>query len=392
MGKKGSTGVIVFVSNTSWSIFNFRLGLIRELLSHGFCVWVLAPRDHYTEALTAAGVAYHPLQLDQYGRNPFREVGSLLQLWWLYKKIQPDLVIHYTIKPNIYGSIAAQLSGIPSMAMVTGLGRLWTGKGRLRPILAKLYKLGLSCSTTVGFLNASDERCFREFGLLRSDKSFVLPGEGIDTNHFRPGAAIVPQRDCPSFLYAGRMLREKGLYELVGAARNLRRDFPGLRIFLIGFVRESHPGAIGIRQIRKWEKEGILRYLGRTRDIRPYLSRTDCLVSPSYREGMSRIIMEASAMEIPVITTESIGCADLVLEGETGLLCRPADAESLEFAMRRFLALSTDARKEMGRAARQLMVAKFEEKKVIRQFLHQLDPFFREYSPDTVPLTLNSCS
>lgn len=393
MGKKGKTGIIVFVSNSSWGILFFRSGLIREFLSHGFIVKVLAPEDHYTRELINAGVAFEALNLSPCGKNPLKELNSFLQLYRLYRRIQPDLILHYTIKPNIYGSLAAYLAGIPSIAVVTGLGRLATFSGRLRPWLSKLYAWGLLFSREVWFLNDRDEAAFLEAGLLRAGKSFVLPGEGVDTNYFSPRDRVSSgAKEGLSFLFAGRLLWDKGLGELASAAKNLKLDFPELRIFLIGFVCPDHPAGVPMKQIRRWEKQGIFRYLGETRDVRPYLNRTDCLVFPSYREGMSRIIMEAASMEVPVITTSRTGCADLVEDGENGLLCEAGDPASLEAAMRRFMNLSPEQRLEMGKLGRIRMQTTVDEHKIIRVCMQRLEPYLRPVFAGVLQLNLNSGS
>ena len=376
MGKKSSSGVIVIVSNTSWSVHNFRSGLIRKLLSHGFSVWILAPRDAHTTALRALGVSFGNLELSPHGKNPLGELWLVYQLTRWYRKIRPDLILHYTIKPNIYGSLAARWLGIPSIACVTGLGRLLHPGKRLHRGLGLMFAMGLACSEEVWLLNTADERVLSRAGLLPAEKAVVLPGEGVDTEHFSPQAGRIWKEGLPVLLFAGRLLQDKGLVELAQAVTHLQPEFPGLCILLLGFVQANHPGGVSIRQIRHWEKQGIFKYLGVTDDVRPYLSRADALVYPSHREGMARMIMEASSMGIPVLTTESVGCADLVVDGQTGLLCRTADVEDLEGIIRKFIGLSGEARRKMGLAGRERILMHFGAAQVEAQYLKRVERFF----------------
>lgn len=376
MGKKGSTGIIVMVSNSSWSLFNFRSGLIRKFLSHGLSVWVLAPRDHCTPALLDMGVSFGQLDVWPHGRHLLQELRLCWQLLRWYRLLRPNLILHYTIKPNIYGSVAAHCCGIPSIACVTGLGWLAQRGHRLRRGLAVLYALGLTYSREVWFLNPADKALFVSRGMVAAEKSVVFPGEGIDTGHFLPQGDEVPVGRQPVLMFAGRMLREKGLVELALAVRRLRADFPGLRVFLLGAIQTDHPGGLSMRQIRHWEAEGIFEFLGETDDVRPYLGRADGLVFPSYREGLARIVMEASSMALPVVVADSVGCAELVVEGVTGFLCRAGDVDSIEGAIRRLLALSVEERRAMGAAGRRHMQTFFGAEQVEEGYFNRIWRYF----------------
>lgn len=376
MGKKGSTGIIVMVSNSSWSLFNFRSGLIRKFLSHGLSVWVLAPRDHCTPALLDMGVSFGQLDVWPHGRQPLQELRLCWQLLRWYRALRPDLILHYTIKPNIYGSVAAYCCGIPSIACVTGLGWLAMHGNRLRPGLAVLYGLGLACSKEVWFLNAADEAVFLKRKMVDSKKSVVFPGEGVDTAYFAPQGERRLVHRQPVLLFAGRMLREKGLMELAFAARRLRTDFPEFHIFLLGFIQPDHPKGISIHQIRRWETEGIFKFLGSTEDVRPYLARADGLVFPSYREGLARIVMEASSMELPVVVADSVGCADLVVDGVTGFLCQAGNVDSIEGAIRRLIGLSVEERRAMGAAGRRHIESVFGAAQVEERYLNRIWSYF----------------
>ena len=241
MGKKSSTGVIVIVSNTSWSVHNFRSGLIRKLLSHGFSVWILAPRDAHTTALRALGASFGNLELSPHGKNPLGELWLVYQLTRWYRKIRPDLILHYTIKPNIYGSLAARWLGIPSIACVTGLGRLVHPGKRLHRGLGLMFAMGLACSEEVWLLNAADERVLSRAGLLPAEKAVVLPGEGVDTEHFAPQAGRIWKEGLPVLLFAGRLLQE-GFGRVGAGGYALAAGISGLVCFAFGFCASESPG------------------------------------------------------------------------------------------------------------------------------------------------------
>lgn len=367
---------IVLVSNTSWSLYNFRLGLIRELNKKGYAVTVVAPRDSFTSKLIAEGISYKELYIKNYSINPFDDLKIIFQLSKIYRQIKPQLIFHYTIKPNIYGSIAAYFSRIPSISVTTGLGHLFEFKNFVvRWITLFLYRVAAFMNKELWFLNENDRDVFVYKRIVRAKKAKVIKGEGIDTVWFTPRRSK-NYNGVQRFLFAGRLIWDKGVKEFVEAAKIIKKEYPNTRFEMIGFIDQSNPKAVAYEHIAEWQKQKVIRYLGETTDIRPYISKASCLVFPSYyREGISRILMEAASMETPIITTDNVGCRDLVEDGITGFLSEPRNVGDLVAKIKSFLAMENEDKYVMGKLGRKRMVKNFEENLIISEYLKTIESF-----------------
>lgn len=361
--------VIALVANTSWSIYNFRLGLIRHLKNQGIEIVVIAPKDAFTAKLVAEGIEFYEIEISNYGTNPVVELGLIRNLVRLYKEINPQLIFHYTIKPNIYGTLAARYCGIPSVIITTGLGHLFEFKNRIvSTITLFLYRISCTFSKKTLFLNSNDLDVFVYKKVVKKSKAILLRGEGIDLDWFSPKKVQKHPRKT-IFLFAGRLLIDKGVNEYVEAAQKIRAQYKDVEFQILGFVDQSNPNSIAYQQIIEWQHKKIISYLGETSDVRPYLAKCDCLVFPSYyREGVSRILMEASAMECPIITTDNVGCREVVDDGINGFLVIPKDVSSLVEAIGKFLNLCIEDRQLMGKLGRSKMNREFDQEIVFRQY------------------------
>ncbi|TQP65954.1 glycosyltransferase family 4 protein [Vibrio cholerae] len=366
---------LLMVANTAWSVFNFRHSLIKELLSCGVELYVIAPEDKFSAKLSEMGCQVLDLPMQAKGVNPIADLGLMLRLLRHYREIKPDFIIHYTIKPNIYGSLAAKLAGIPSLAITTGLGYTFVNQNVVSQVAQQLYNFAFRYPQEVWFLNEDDRSVFLEHHLIEPDKAVLLHGEGVNLNHFVPSDK--PQLDeNVRFLLIARMLRDKGVCEFVEAARQIRQRYPNAIFQLLGDCSVLNPSVIGREEIALWEKEGIVEYLGTTDDVRPIIAQADCLVLPSYyREGIPRTLMEGAAMAKPIITTDNVGCRDVVLDGQTGYLCEVKNAKALAQRCEQFLTLSDSEKQAMGKAGRSFMEAKFDEKLVIKQYFETLKKY-----------------
>jgi glycosyltransferase involved in cell wall biosynthesis len=381
---------IALVANTSWSIYNFRLGLIRHLRKRGFDVVLVAPIDKYSSKLIAEGFRLIPLTLHSYGTNPLSEILLLLQLLRIYRRQRPDLVFHYTIKPNIYGTIAAAIYRIPSVAITTGLGLMLSSKNRLvRFYTHRMYWLVGRLARETWFLNKSDLRYFLERKLVRQQKTQLLPGEGVDTGRFAPG--LFPQKNDGKihFLFAGRLIKEKGILEYVEAARHISQQHPDVVFDVLGFIETENPSSIRVEQLEAWQVEGIVQYLGETEDVRPYIEQADCVVLPSYREGTSRILLEAAAMGKPIIASDVPGCREVVDDRVSGFLCLPENATDLAARLAEFIHLSANDKKVMGLAGRKKVVEVFGEEKIIGLYTKTLREQFPSNRKGKISIALS---
>ncbi|EOX1846902.1 glycosyltransferase family 4 protein [Vibrio cholerae] len=365
---------LIMVANTAWSVFNFRHSLIKELLSSGVELYVIAPEDKFSAKLTEMGCQVLDLPMQAKGVNPIADLGLMLRLLRHYREIKPDFIIHYTIKPNIYGSLAAKLAGIPSLAITTGLGYTFVNQNVVSQVARQLYKFAFCYPQEVWFLNEDDRRAFLEHHLIEPDKAVLLHGEGVNLNHFVPTDKPQPDGNV-RFLLIARMLRDKGVCEFVEAARQIRQHYPNAIFQLLGDCGVPNPSVIGREEIAQWEKEGVVEYLGTTDDVRPIIAQADCLVLPSYREGIPRTMIESAAMAKPLIVSDAPGCRDVVLDGQTGYLCEVKNAQSLAQRCEQFLTLSDSEKQAMGNAGRSFMEAKFDEKWVIKQYFATLKKY-----------------
>ena len=360
---------IAVVSNTCWYLFNFRLNLMLALQAAGHTVVAVAPDDAYAQRIRDAGVAFEAVPISGGGTHPLRELQSVLRLGSVFRRHRVGLVLSYTPKGNLYSALACIALRIPFVPNVSGLGRAFIRKSLVTRVAKTLYRLTFGRAHRVFFQNLDDMAVFVDSGLVRAGQAERLPGSGVDLSRFSPTAPTARAADAPVFLLVARMLWDKGVGEYVEAARSVRALQPGARFQLLGFLDVANPSAIPRTQVEAWVAEGVVEYLGPTDDVRPFLVQADCVVLPSYREGVPRTLLEAAATARPVITTDAPGCRDTVLDGETGFLCRPADASDLADKLLRFIALAPEERQAMGQRGRAFVEQNFDEQRVIERYL-----------------------
>jgi glycosyltransferase involved in cell wall biosynthesis len=366
---------IALVCNTSFAIYQYRQGLIRALVARGVAVMVIAPRDRTTALLEQMGCRFVELHVASKGTNPRDDLRTMLSLYRLYRSLRPHVVFHYTIKPNIYGTIAAKLAGVDSVAVTTGLGYVFIQKSRAAQVAKLLYRFAFRFPREIWFLNQDDETAFREQKLLaHPERARLLHGEGVDLDQF----AFTPMPDHQngpennqrafSFVLIGRLLWDKGVGEYVEAARRLRATYPHARFQLLGPVGVDNPSAISQAEVDAWVREGVIEYLGEAHDVRPLIAAADCVVLPSYREGVPRTLMEASAMGRPIVATDVPGCREVVADGVNGLLCEARNVESLAATLAQMLDMSDDERRAMAGRGREKVAQEFDERVVVERY------------------------
>ena len=360
---------VVIALNTAWNLVNFRAGLIRALVAEGYEVVAVAPNDEYAPRLAELGCRFVALPMDNKGTHPGRDLLLFFRFLNLLRRERPDMFLGYTVKPNVYGSLAAHVLGIPVVNNIAGLGAVFIRDNWLTRLVRLLYKTALSRSRHVFFQNDEDMRLFVEQGLVASDKVSRLPGSGVDLNTFRYAPMQPLENRTFHFLLAARLLWDKGVGEYVEAARMVRRKYPTAKFQLLGFLDVQNPTTVSSAQMDDWVKEGVVEYLGVADDVKPYMAAADCVVLPSYREGVPRSLLEAAAIGRPIVTTDAAGCRDAVEDGVNGLLCRVADAGDLADKLLRMIAMTPEDRELMGQAGRRKMELEFDEKIVIRRYL-----------------------
>jgi len=364
---------VLISTNTSWNLVNFRSGLIQAFVANGYEVIAAAPSDIYVGRLEVLGCRYRLLPMDNKGTN----LGLDLLLFWRYLRIlrqeRPDVFLGYTVKPNVYGSLAAHILRIPVVNNISGLGAVFIRPRRLLTrIVSELYRFALGRSVRVFFQNEDDRCFFVKRGLVQSEVTDLVPGSGVDLDRFSP--VSLPSQECEQikFILVARMLWDKGVGEYVEAARRVRQHFPKVEFCLLGFLDVQNPAAISWDQMRIWVNEGVVNYLGESSDVRPHIVAADCVVLPSYREGLPRTLLEAAAMGRPIITTDTAGCREVVVDRVSGFLCRLRDADDLADKMEQMIELSTDDRADMGKRGRKKVEQEFDEQLVITTYLRTI--------------------
>lgn len=368
---------IAIISHYAPSLINFRGELIKTLTAAGHKVIALGPEDGFGFELAALGAEYRQIILQRTGTNPLQDIATLFSLTKLLRELKPDVVLSYAVKPVIYGSLAAWLAGVPGVySMITGLGYLFTGKTTKQKLLLRLvhplYKAALSKNRVVFFQNPDDLGLFKALHLLPANQQqIIINGSGVDIDYFAYSPAVT---EPLSFLLMARLIWDKGIAEYVAAARNLKKRYPQVSFKLLG-AYDSNPTAIRRSDVEKWENEGIIEYLGETRDVRPYLANASVFVLPSfYREGTPRSVLEAMSMGRPVITTDAPGCRETVQDGVNGFLVPVKDAVALEKAMERFI-LKPELIQDLGMASRKIAEEKYDVRKVNKVIIEAMGLF-----------------
>ena len=367
-----SPKTILATANTSWFLYNFKIAVLRRLRALGWRIVVAAPPDEYSIRLKDCGFEFRPLDVDSKGTNPLRDFQLLRAYVSVMRETNADLVLSFTIKPIVYGSLAARYLGIPVIPTITGLGSSFIRGGPIIYIVKRLYRTALSGAAHVFFLNADDLRRFRSESLIRNGQRFgLVPGSGVDPEHFAPR----PRKEDGkfTFLLAARMLRDKGVGEYVEAARRIRRRFPDTRFLLLGKADVDNPTAISRLQLEQWTREGDAQYLGETDDVRPYIAASDAVVLPSYREGLPRVLLEAASMMRPIVTTDTPGCRDVVTHGHNGLLCKARDAADLTSVLEKMLSLPASERQRMAVCGREMVIERFGEERVVAEYIQAVE-------------------
>lgn len=356
---------IILVYNTASYLYRFRKEFIGNLQAMNCEVLALVPFDDFVSCLEKLGVRCIDLPISQQRINPFEELKTMSFMYGVFSQEKPDAVFNYTIKPVIYGSLAARAAGIKRIySMVPGLGYVFmdtTKKQRLiKRIVMILYRFSLKYNHKVFFQNQEDRALFYRYGLVDVNKGVIVSGSGVNVEEFTPREQV---QQSPVFLLASRLLWDKGIGEYVEAARRLRSKYPAVEFRILG-PYDDNPSCIKPEYIERWQKEGIIHYLGATSDVRPFLAEASVFVLPSsYREGVPRSILEAMAMGLPIITADAPGCRETVRDGENGFLVAVKDIESLVKAMEKFI-LQPELIAKMGGKSRQIAEERFDVRKV----------------------------
>ncbi len=362
--------LVIISANTAWSIANFRAELINSLNQAGYRVVAIAPEDEYTDRIPCE---YIPVEINRRGTNPFEDIFFFFNIRKIYRRLKPFAVLHFTSKVNIYGALAARKLGICCINNISGLGSAFIGGGFISRIQQVLYCLALRYADVVFFQNVDDVKYFYQKKLAQPGQSYLLPGSGVDIKKYSPQQ----KNNSKSFVFLmiTRLIRDKGIYEYVEAAKKTKDKYTNTEFRVVGFLDNSNPSTIKKEELDSWIEQGTILFLGRKEDVREEIAASDCVVLPSYREGTPRTLLEAASMAKPIITTNVAGCRQVVNNGKTGFLCRVRNSNDLADKMEKVMLLSESERKDMGFAGREKMKREFNEAIVIKKYLEVLERY-----------------
>lgn len=367
---------IGIVLNTAWNIYNFRLGLVKAFLAAGHQVYAIAPVDDFISEIEATGCTFIPVHhLSRKGMNPIQDLRFGYELYQIYKANELDVVLHYTIKPNIYGCLAAGRAKVKSISTVTGLGYSFLKEGLVNKIAKLLYKTAFKSGTRIAFQNRDDKKLFEDLSLCPPSKTTLIKGSGINTTHFQP--MLKKQRyEKLIYLFVGRLLYDKGITELFEGAQEFKKKCPETEIWVVGAIDDGNPSAVAKAEVEAQEANGTIRYWGVSKDVRSIMQEADVVVLPSYREGLPRVMLESLAMGKAIITTDTAGCRETIQDTKNGFLVPVKDAKALADAMFRMYQLTEEERQNMGKVGREMALKEFDEQAIIKRYFEEIEAMF----------------
>jgi glycosyltransferase involved in cell wall biosynthesis len=383
-------GKILVLANSCWHIYHYHLALLLQLQQQGYTLAIAAPDDPYRKLLKKAGLTnYHPLyQLEAHNRYPWKEAQLLWEIFAIIRREKPALVLSYTIKPNLYGSLAAAWLQIPIVPTLTGLGYTFLHQKGWNSLIPLLYRWSFRKLKRIVFQNPADLDLFVRRKLIQANQAILIPGSGIDLQRFSFQPFTNQQSERVIFLYLGRLLADKGLRELADAAQKLHAEQANIEIWIAGALQNGYPASINAKELHRWIDTGIIRYWGYCEDVRPLIAACHVLVLPSYREGLSRALLEGMATGRALLTTDVPGCRDLVISNQNGILVPPRDAASLYQAMRKMAAYSQTELAQMGRKSAQLTDSVFSNQAVCSAYIEHIQNLIPKPSPGLNPLKI----
>lgn len=360
---------VLFLVNHDVVIYNFRLELVERLLQDGYEVYISSPYGERIDDLIKLGCHYHKINIDRHGMNPLKEMKLLNDYRKLIKLIQPDIILGYTIKPNIYGAIAAQRRNIPFVANITGLGTAVENAGLKQKVLICLYKFAFRKVKKVFFQNEENRKFFVDHRIAMG-KHGLLPGSGVNLERF-PLLEYPEEEKVIRFAFISRIMKEKGIDQYLEAAKFVKQKYPNTEFHICGFCEKEYEG-----QLEELNKNGTVIYHGMIRDVSEFLKNIHCVVHPTYYpEGISNVLLEACASGRPIITTDRSGCKEVVDDGVNGYMIPQKDSQKLNEAIEKFVTLGFNEKRLMGQAARVKVERKFDRHIVVEVYMKEIENY-----------------
>lgn len=355
---------VLLAINFDEGLYNFRKELLEALLKAHYEVHLAVPAGEFSGRLQEMGCILHDTALNRRGKNPLQELSLIGCYGRILEKVKPDVVLTYTIKPNIYLGFLCSRKKIPYITTITGLGTAVEGRGILQSFTRWLYRGAMKKVKLLFFQNETNEKLFARLGIA-PDRHRMLPGSGVNLQHF--AYQPFPQKQTTDFLFISRIMKEKGIEEYLDAAEAIKREYPDTCFKILGFLEDDYRGR---ERFERLQKEGIICFEGSVSDVIPYIRDSQCTVHPSfYPEGMSNVCLESAACGRAVITTDRPGCRETIQDGISGFLIRERDSQDLLVKLRQFLALPIQARRQLGENGRKYMEERFDRRIVVQSYL-----------------------
>lgn len=354
---------ILILTNNVGGLHSFRKEVVKSIVDAGYTVYVAFPdKDERAEYFNSIGCKYIDIPFERRGMNPIKDLKLMLNYRKWIQRIKPIAVLTYTIKPNVYGGMASALCGVPQIANVTGLGDSLENPGLLKKLTMTLYRIGLKKAKTVFFQNKSNLNFCLRHKIVREENTKLLPGSGVNLSHHT--YQEYPACETLRFLFIARLLRDKGVEEYFEMAKTIRSKYSNTEFQILGTCEGNYQ-----KELEDLCEKGIVKYLGKTSDVRPYIANAHCTVLPSYHEGLSNVNLESAANGRPVITTNVPGCRETVDDKKTGFLCESRSSQSLINAVEKFIKLTDEKKREMGIMGRKKVEREFNRQIVIEAYL-----------------------
>lgn len=356
---------VLVLSNFGMGLYKFRKELLQELIKQGHEVFVSLPNDEYVPLLENVGCKYIESKLNRRGTNPISDMKLLFSYINIINKIKPDIVLTYTIKPNVYGGIACRITKTPYLPNITGLGTAVENEGLMQKITLNLYKIALKNAECIFFQNEPNRQFFIDRGIIKN-KSKVIPGSGVNLEQ-HPYEEYPSDKENIRLLFIGRIMKAKGIDELLEAARQIKVSYKNVEFHLVGFCEEGY-----LEELRELSDSGIIHYHGQQDDVHKFIKDSHATILPSYHEGTSNVLLESASTGRPILASNVTGCKETFDDGVSGIGFEVKSVKALISAIQQFLDLPHENKKQMGIAGRKKMEQEYDRKIVIKAYLEQI--------------------
>ena len=364
---------ILIIANSLWNIYNFRYELVKELIKNKYQIYIIAPKSDEAHFFKKIGCNYYDIKIDRKGKNIINDVIYFFKLYKFISTIKPNLILSFTIKPNIYSSIASFFTRTPNIITITGLGSSLINENFSKRIIHFLYKFAINCSNMVFFQNSHDRKYFIKNICNKKFESKKISGSGINLNKFKYDKKFQHRKSSViKILMISRILKDKGVYEYLYAAKKISINFKNIRFYYLGSFDYDNPSFISKSEFKKIISQSGVEFLGYKENVKNYITKADIVVLPSYREGLPRSLLEAQAIGRPIITTNAPGCIDLIVNQSNGYSCKLKNKEDLFKKIELMINIKHKERVKMGQIGRKIVENQYDQVKVIKTYLGEI--------------------